>query len=179
MHLHDRIIQAKQHAAPQPRELYGGVPIVGDATPAEAPHVVPIDNPEELRDALEFYLSLSKWATQENYDFATGQADHEAQHYEAAQLIGAAAVTHELALFKKGRGPFAKYSYQAQTITHGVVDPEALAVITGHPDRLSPEDWKYLDDAGLDLNNVGEIAARNHWPMPLGLQQGDADRTLH
>jgi hypothetical protein len=173
MHLHDRIVQAKQQAAPLPKEFYGGVPIVGDKVQVEAPHIIPLAHPEQLQEALDFYLSLNKWSTPENFDWAARQVRHEGQHFTAAEAVGAVAVTNELALFRKGRGPFTKHFYQVRTVPHGVEDPGALAVITAHPEELSPEDWRDLDEAGMSLADVSDIATQNHWPLPLSQQGHD------
>jgi hypothetical protein len=59
------------------------------------------------------------------------------------------------------------------------MDSDAMAVIVGHPEVLSEGDRKGLDEAGISLEGVAEIAARKGWPMPLSLQESHKNHTPH
>jgi hypothetical protein len=144
----------------------------------EAPHVVLLDDPDQLYYALGSFLDLSH-AKRETIENTVLDFEHETQHYDAALAVDAAEVVNELAIYSTGRGPFRRYGYQLGTIPLDAMDSDAMAVIVGHPEVLSEGDRKGLDEAGISLEGVAEIAARKGWPMPLSLQESHKNHTPH
>jgi hypothetical protein len=161
-----KVDHAVRHAAKLSGQRYSGQLITGQTHQIEAPHIIPLDNPHELKDALTYYVDRNKSSTQADYDHAMGQVIHEAQHFGAAQRIGIAVVKNELAIYSSGIGPFKKHYYEARTIPH-TDDLDALAVITAHPEHLSAGDLYDLNAAGLDVPTVARIAQEHNWPVPL------------
>ncbi len=178
-YIHAAVKNAMRHAALPLLEVDASDVVLtgGRREDLEEPHVVLLDDPDQLHTAIESYLDLSQ-AKSDIVEEAVAQYEHEVQHYDEALAVGASEVVNTLAIYGTGKWPFRKYRYRLGTAPLDVTDPDAAAAIIGHPEVLSEGDWKGLDEAGLSLEAVAAIAARKGWPRPLSLPK-DGTGTPH